>query len=84
MGYNKTMKQKYPWDEWADGEVHTVVKDVDFFISGKNFRQVLYQWATAHGKTAITKVDYGAVVSVKFRIVPMWMDEDQRTDLEEN
>jgi hypothetical protein len=35
-------RNRYPWDEWCDGEEHTIVQGIDFHVSPKQMRHVLY------------------------------------------
>lgn len=45
---------KYPWDEWADGEVHCITRGKDFVIETHAMRWRLLKHARAWGLDVVT------------------------------
>lgn len=40
---------KYPWEEWADGQARTLTRGADFDCEVEAFQNAVYVWARRHG-----------------------------------
>lgn len=58
--------EKYPWEQWENGEEHTAIKGEDFTISAKSFRNSLTARAAKIGRKVATSVRSKAVVIFRF------------------
>lgn len=58
---------RYPWDQWADGQIWEARQGEDFDVSLKSFRQYIVVWAARHGRHATTEVVQPD--TVKFQII---------------
>ena len=54
-GPQRPRGNKYPWDEWTDGEEWEVEQGVHFTCSVQSFRSYLYSYAVEHGLEVETK-----------------------------
>lgn len=63
---------KYPWGDWADGEVHGFQhtgEDADEDV--KRFRNTLYMWAKRNDQNVRTKLDAtDDGVLIRFQMLP--------------
>lgn len=49
-------RRKYPWDEWKDGEWHTLTKGEDFDIPLEHFRSACYMHAVRYNMQVMTEL----------------------------
>jgi hypothetical protein len=59
---------RYPWGEWADGNIWRVYKGEDFQVEPSAFRASVYVHAAANGMKARTNVDGNAVTFQLIRV----------------
>jgi hypothetical protein len=43
------MARRYPWKEWADGDVWLILRGEDYLVSDDSFRVSARMYATRHG-----------------------------------
>jgi hypothetical protein len=67
--HGKGHPTKYPWQQWANGEVWEVKRGEDFDISPSNFAQRVYQQAYSRGAKANVNINEDTVT---FQIVRAW------------
>jgi hypothetical protein len=77
--YNRYMgrTQKYPWDEWCDGEEHTITQGPDFDVTPQSMRTTLHGKCHGEPMWVETKIIYGRWNKVTFRFHKEWQDGDK-------
>ena len=62
---NFDKRNKYPWHEWANGQIWQVVRGVDFETSSRGFSNLVYVTARRNGKLSRAVID-GDTVTFQF------------------
>lgn len=66
----KNQRNRYPWDEWKDGQPRRLTRGTDFHIDAKSFQAVIYQYADRNGLTVRTGVVDKNTVDIEFVLHP--------------
>lgn len=69
------MRKKYPWDEWENGEKHTV--KISDYATPKNFRSILYTRAHRRNIYVWAHVD-GDQITFQFADSPERLDKPKQ------
>jgi hypothetical protein len=48
-------KPTYPWDEWADGQVHAIAEGADFQTPLLTMKSTIYTRASRTGRTVVIR-----------------------------
>lgn len=56
---------QHPWDEWADGQIHSLVQGKDFQATVTGFRGLVHHTAAARNMKAKTRIR-GNTITIQF------------------
>lgn len=54
-GNTRPGRARYPWEEWLDGDVWMLEKDVDYQRDNVSFRVAVHQAAKSRGMSVMTE-----------------------------